>query len=192
MRLQLTPRNTKSVLLIACLGLPLPILALSADQNQPINIEADTADIDDKAGTTIYRGNVIVTQGSIRLTGDTVTVHSPERSLEKVTAEGKPAHFQQRPENKNEDMRAQSSNMEYLVGEEKLILLGDAHLWQGGDKISGNRIDYDIKADLGKATKGAGGGERVRVIIQPRSKAVTPTVPAGESPAPSNPAPVQP
>ncbi|MEO5703092.1 MAG: lipopolysaccharide transport periplasmic protein LptA [Gammaproteobacteria bacterium] len=178
MRLNLTLRHAKLLLLTACLQFSLSALALTADQNQPINIEADTADIDDKAGTTIYRGNVIVTQGSIRLTGGTVTIYSPGRTLEKVTAEGNPARFQQRPDNKNEDMRAQSRTMEYLIDTEKLILLGDAHLWQGEDKISGNRIDYDIKADIGKATKGAGSGERVKVIIQPRDKSGAPAVPA--------------
>lgn len=181
MRLNLTPQHAKLLLLITCLQAPLPAQALTADQSQPINIEADTADIDDKAGTTIYRGNVIVTQGTIRLSGDTVTIYSPGRTLQKVTAEGNPAHFQQRPDNKSEDMRAQSRTMEYLIDTEKLVLLNDAHLWQGGDKISGNRIDYDIKADVGKASKGAGAGERVKVIIQPRNN--KPAAPAAAPPA---------
>jgi lipopolysaccharide export system protein LptA len=191
MRLNPTSRNAKLFLLIVCLQLPLPALALTADQSQPINIEADTADINDQAGTTVYRGNVIVTQGSIRLSGDTVTVYSPGRTLQKVTAEGNPAHFQQRPDNKSEDMRAQSRTMEYLIDVEKLILLGDAHIWQDGDKISGNRIDYDIKADLGKATKGAGEGERVKVVIQPRDKTVVPAIPP-KNPATPDTAPGQP
>lgn len=190
MRLNLTPRHAKLLLLIVGLHMPWFAQALTADQSQPINIEADTADIDDRAGTTIYRGNVIVTQGSIRLTGDTVTVYSPGRTLQKVTAQGNPANFQQRPDNKSEDMRAQSRTMEYLIDAEKLILLEDAHLWQGGDKISGNRIDYDIKADLGKATRGAGADERVKVIIQPRDNPAA----SAASPPPATPdtKPVQP
>ncbi len=177
MHLKLKPRNVNLLLLLACLQLSWPALALTTDGSQPINIEADTADIDDKAGTTIYRGNVVVTQGSIRLTGDTVTIYSPGRTLQKVTAQGNPAHFQQRPENKDEDMRAESRTMEYLVDTEKLILLDEARLWQGKDAISGNRIDYDIKADVGKASRGAGADERVKVVIQPRNESV-PAAPA--------------
>lgn len=159
-------RKIDPFLLIACLLMPLPVLALSTDQEQPINIEADTADLDDNTGTSIYRGNVIVTQGSIRLTGDVVTVFSPQHTLEKVKAEGNPATFKQRPDAKDQDMRARSLQMEYFVDTEKLILLKKANLWQEGDEISGNRIDYDIKADLGRATKGE--NERVRVILQPK------------------------
>lgn len=172
MHLKRNPHSINLVLLISLL-LPLPALALNTDQDQPINIEADTADLDDNAGTTVYRGNVIVTQGSLRLTGDTVTVFSPDRSLKKVKAEGNPARFSQRPDNKNEDIRAQSRIMTYLIDDEKLVLRENAHLWQGKDEISGQRIDYDIKADVGRAVKGE--KERVKVIIQPRSK--TPSSP---------------
>lgn len=177
MRLKPSPHSINLCLLISLL-LPLPAVALNTDQDQPINIEADTADLDDNAGITVYRGNVIVTQGSLHLTGDTVTVFSPERNLKEVKAEGNPARFKQRPDNKNEDMRAQSRIMIYRVDEEKLVLLEDAHLWQGKDEISGNRIDYDIKADVGKAVKGE--KERVKVTIQPRSKTqpATPAQPA--------------
>lgn len=174
MRLKPSPRSINLLLLISLL-LPLSALALTTDQDQPINIEADTADLDDNAGTTIYRGNVIVTQGSLRLTGDTVTVFSPGRTLKKVIAEGNPARFRQRQDNKNEDMRAQSRIMTYLVDEEKLVLREDAHLWQGKDEISGNRIDYDLKTEIGKAIRGE--KERVKVIIQPRAK-TQPSTPA--------------
>lgn len=180
MRLKLNLHGINLLLSISLL-LPLPALALNTDKEQPIHIEADTADLDDNTGTTVYRGNVIVTQGSLHLTSDTVTVFSPGRDLKKIKAEGNPAHFRQRPNNKNEDMRAQSRIMTYLVDEDKLVLQEDAHLWQGTDEISGNRIDYDIKADLGKAIKG--GSERVKVVIQPRSKtqpstSATPAEPA--------------
>jgi len=50
------------------------VWALSTDKRQDIEIEADAAELDDLKGIVVYRGNVIVKQGSLRMTGDTMTV----------------------------------------------------------------------------------------------------------------------
>ncbi|MDX1519199.1 MAG: LptA/OstA family protein, partial [Gammaproteobacteria bacterium] len=49
--------------------------ALTTDKDQPIEIEADAAELDDRKNVTVYTGNVIVTQGSIRMTGEKMTVY---------------------------------------------------------------------------------------------------------------------
>ncbi|WVM87779.1 LptA/OstA family protein [Halopseudomonas pachastrellae] len=49
-------------------------LALPSDSSQPIRIQADSATLDDKRNTAVYTGNVIITQGSMRLTGGRVTL----------------------------------------------------------------------------------------------------------------------
>ena len=43
--------------------------ALSTDSNQPIRVQADSAELDDGKGVATYRGNVVITQGSLRVTG---------------------------------------------------------------------------------------------------------------------------
>ena len=48
-------------------------LALPSDSSQPIRIQADSATLDDKRNTAVYTGNVIITQGSMRLTGGRVS-----------------------------------------------------------------------------------------------------------------------
>ena len=40
--------------------------ALPSDSQQPINIQADSAEMDDKRGVAIYRGDVIITQGTLK------------------------------------------------------------------------------------------------------------------------------
>ena len=47
--------------------------ALPGDSNEPIEIEADFAELDDEKGETIYVGNV-VTQGSLRMTGEKLRI----------------------------------------------------------------------------------------------------------------------
>ncbi|MDL2424869.1 lipopolysaccharide transport periplasmic protein LptA, partial [Pseudomonas sp. BAgro211] len=48
--------------------------ALPTDREQPIRVQADSAELDDKQGVAVYRGDVVVTQGSMKLTGNTVTL----------------------------------------------------------------------------------------------------------------------
>lgn len=157
-----------------------PVHALSTDSQQPINIEADSVDIDNQQGISVYKGNVVMTQGSIRLSGDVVTVYSPNQVLQKAVAEGNPAKYKQRPDNKEEDMRAQAQRMEYFADTEKLILLEGAHVWQGKDEFSGNKIEYDTKRSIVQASKAPSGKERVQVIIQPQKKAPAATAPKAD------------
>jgi lipopolysaccharide export system protein LptA len=59
------------------------------DSNQPINIAADkvTADLNNK--TVIYTGNVVVTQGDIRMHADGMKVATAEGKADKIYADGK-------------------------------------------------------------------------------------------------------
>ena len=67
---------------------------LSTDSEQNIEIEADTAEMDDIENVTVYRGNVIVTQGSIKMTGHTMTVYFDEnRDMRLVIMNGTPAKY---------------------------------------------------------------------------------------------------
>ena len=75
-------RNNNHSANFLCASFILPIIILSmlfsptwADQpSQPIQISADNAQSISNLGQTIYRGNVIVEQGSLLLRGDMVTV----------------------------------------------------------------------------------------------------------------------
>ena len=48
--------------------------ALPNDSQQPIRIQADDAQLDDKNGVATYKGDVIITQGSMIVKGNTVTI----------------------------------------------------------------------------------------------------------------------
>ena len=42
--------------------------ALGSDRQQPIHIKADHITVNEKKGFSIYRGNVLMTQGTLRVT----------------------------------------------------------------------------------------------------------------------------
>ena len=179
-------RSTKGVLsallLWMSLTAPLPVSALSSDKQQPIHIEADSVVIDDAQGTAVYRGNVRYTQGSTHLEAEKVTVYSTDRQkVNKVVADGKPATFRQRPDGQEQDIRGQAGHIEYFAADERVILVNDAHLWQGKNEFAGSRIEYDTAKETVKARKAEDDEGRVQVIIQPRQQA--------DSPSPAAPAP---
>ena len=72
--------------------------ALPTDREQPIRVQADSAELDDKQGVAVYRGGVVITQGSLKITGDTVTItQTPQGDIDVFTAVGKPAYYEQKP-----------------------------------------------------------------------------------------------
>lgn len=144
---------------------------LSSDRDQPMRIEADRLDIDDAKGVSVYRGNVVVRQGTLELRADEIRAYRTpggRRALERIVANGKPANFKQRPDGAQEDVRGSAVQIEYYFTPERLILQGNARLQQAGDEFSSHRIEYEIDVQQVKAAQGAGGEERVRVTLQPR------------------------
>jgi lipopolysaccharide export system protein LptA len=59
--------NSLSIgLFLTLMALAPHVSALSSDKDQPVEIQADFAEMDDISGTTDYIGNVIVTQSGSR------------------------------------------------------------------------------------------------------------------------------
>jgi lipopolysaccharide export system protein LptA len=149
--------------------------ALSSDRKQVITVEADLAEADDARRVTVYKGSVIITQGSLRISGDTATVHyNRERDLTALVVVGKPAHFQQRVEGRLDYQQATAKRMEYHADKNLIILLGEARSWQGREQITGDRIVFDtvhnrVQADARAATK-TSGKPRVRITIVPKER----------------------
>ena len=142
--------------------------ALESDQDQPIELTADYADIDESRGLSIYKGDVDLQQGSMRLRADIVTVHHVDRKPERMVAEGQPVKFQQQSD--KGPVKGEARRAEYEVGTENLILIGDAVVVQGKDSMRSDRIIYDRVRSVVKAGAAAKGKERVRISIQPPAK----------------------
>ena len=162
-------------------------LALSTDREQPIEIEADSAEADDAKGLAIYKGDVVIVQGTLKITGDHVTIHyNKDGDFTKMVTLGSPAQFNQLPDGKQDTsanrQRAKASRMEYFKATDTIVLLGNAVYGQGGDQVAADRIDYDSRNSRMKARtmtaatkKGTPAASkekrgRVRITLQPKKK----------------------
>jgi lipopolysaccharide export system protein LptA len=141
--------------------------ALPDDKKQPINVSADKARKNSNQGLTIYEGNVIITQGSIRITGNAVTIYDEAGTVSKMIAKGSqntPAEFKQRPQPEGSDMVANGETIEYDINSEILLLLDNARLEQDGRITDSNKITYDMKTTVVNAGDTDG---RVIMVIPP-------------------------
>ena len=136
-------------------------LALPDDANQPISIVADSAIKDDKLGLTIYEGNVSITQGSLNILADKVTVFIVAEQVSKIVAIGKPASFKQQPNVDAKDVIAKADTIDYFILDKKITLTENALLNQGGSTLTGKVINYDLDDAKAKAEGG------VQVVMQP-------------------------
>lgn len=176
------PPGIPGLVLAACIALPsLAVHALSSDSEQPMYIEADRADIDDKQGVSVYTGNVKVTQGTFRLLADKLTVHIRNNEIQKAVAIGNPARYKQRPDGKDEDIEAEARQMEYYAAPERIVLIDKAVASQGGDEFRSDKIVYDIQKDIVNAGTGDS-GSRVHITLQPRNNKDTPEETVEEKP----------
>ena len=142
--------------------------ALDSDSMQPIELAADSVDFNEAEGLSIYKGDVDLRQGSIRLRGDLVTVYQDGLDPKKVVAEGRPVKFEQRID--KGQVKGEALRVEYEVNSENIILIGDAVLTQGKDSMRSDRIVYDRINSVVKAGAAAKGKQRVRITIQPPGK----------------------
>ncbi len=145
--------------------LPALATALQSDKDQPIYIEADSVDIDDRSGISIYKGNVELTQGSIIIKADKVTVTQRQNETDQIEAIGQPVTFQQDTEDGKGTIKGRAKKAEYSANSETIDMIGDAVLTQGQDTFKSDRITYDRARAVVKAGASAKGKERVKVTI---------------------------
>ena len=160
--------------------------ALPDDRDQPIHISADKALRDEKKGFTVYSGNVQMSQGSMELEADILTIYHVSDEADKIVAEGKPAKMRQQPELDKGVIHAHADVIEYFRSEERVHLQSNARIEQDGALVTGDVIDYFILEQLFEAESDP--DKRVEVIIPPSVPQETTNTPPAEQPAVAAPA----
>jgi lipopolysaccharide export system protein LptA len=159
---------------LLCAGLMLataPALALDNDASAPIEVEADRLDLDDRAGTAVYTGDVDIRQGSLRVTGDRVEIRrNAAGELSRATATGERAYIEQQPDPAEPVVRGWGRTIVYHVAERRVELIDRAELHQGGDTFDGGYLEYFLDRRVVQAraeAEGVEGRQRIRMTLQP-------------------------
>ncbi|MET4570752.1 lipopolysaccharide export system protein LptA [Rhodanobacter soli] len=186
---------------LAILGLGLamlqPALARKDDRQKPANIAAKSFDATQQANGVIhYKGNVLLTQGTLKATGALATAYlDADNSVTRVVITGTPAHIEQLDDSGNL-MQGDATAIDYDNVKQVAVLTGNASVKQKGrGEAQGDKLTYNTQTS--QMTGESSGDGMVHMTFQPKPKPATPaassSTPASTSPAPaqSSPAPAQ-
>lgn len=154
----------KSMVFTALLSTSLSSYALKGDTDQPINIDSGSQSLDMNSNDVTFSDNVVITQGSIKVTADKVTIIRQEGKKETLEASGSPVTFQQTLDN-GKPVNGKGNSVHYDLNSEFLTLVGNAELKQQGSFIKASKITYDVKKQQLKAN--SGNKSRVKTILIP-------------------------
>ncbi len=165
--------------LLAAVGVALlhggPVAAELADREKPVNIESDRLTVDDKKKESVFEGNVVLTQGSIVLRADRLTVRQDPEGFNHATAYGKQVYFRQKREGVDEYIEGNADRIEYDGKQDKVQLFTNAVVTKGPDEVKGDYISYDAVTEFyqvlggGKSAAGPGNPQgRVKAVLQPK------------------------
>ncbi|KAF1063198.1 lipopolysaccharide transport periplasmic protein LptA [Burkholderia gladioli] len=177
--------------------------AEKADQNKPINVEADNLTYDDLKQVTVATGNVVITKGTILIKGDRVEVRQDPQGYQYATATMAPgskkhASFRQKREGLDEYIDGDAERIDYDGKQDLTTLTRNATVrrLQGlttvSDTVHGSVITYDGQRDFYTAKGGndvAAPGNptgRVRAMLSPKNGGPAPLNGASATLAPSN------
>ncbi len=153
--------------------------ALPNDQEQPIRIQADDAQLDDKNGVATYKGDVIITQGSMKVTGNTVTItRTPAGDIDVVTSVGNLAYFEQlQTAGDTKPVQGYGVTIQYHASQNRVVLIDRAKVIDKDNNVTQgekNRLRHRQKklASAGRATgnKVTESRPRIDMVIQPKKK----------------------
>ena len=152
--------------------------ALPNDQEQPIRIQADDAQLDDKNGIATYKGDVIITQGSMKVTGNTVTItRTPAGDIDVVTSVGNLAYFEQlQTQGDTKPVQGYGVTIQYHASQNRVVLIDRAKVIDKDNNVTqGKKIVYDTEKKLASAGRATGNKvtesrPRIDMVIQPKPK----------------------
>ena len=157
-------------------GLSCPARAERADRDKPVNIESDRMNADDAQKTAVFEGRVVLTQGTLLIRADRLTVRQDREGFQFAIAVGRPAAFRQKREGLDEYIDGEAERIEYDGRADRVELFNSARVRRdGGDEVRGSTISYDSKTEYfsvqsAKDASPQSRDGRVRAVIMPKKK----------------------
>ncbi|MBT3197679.1 MAG: lipopolysaccharide transport periplasmic protein LptA [Gammaproteobacteria bacterium] len=156
----------KPLLLLLLFAVPGASHALSNDRDQPVEINADSAELREKEGYAIYTGTARMKRGSLEVDAEKIQLFFKEKKFSKAViygGEGHRAYFQQRPSAGEALIRGTANRIVYETSDNEIRLINKAVFCQNGTEQQGERMVYNTQTNIMKA-KG-----RTRIVFHPEN-----------------------
>lgn len=161
-----------AVLVTFCLPLFIAgnALALPEDASKQLDVASSYNDAFLDQGIFVYYGTeevpAKITQGTMEITGMEIRVELVDNKLDKATAIGNPASFQQQLVADQEPIHASGLTLVFDNKTQLLTIDEEAQLQQGGTKTDAYHFEFDLQTRRIRATQNPN-GEQVRMVIPP-------------------------
>jgi lipopolysaccharide export system protein LptA len=130
--------------------------------NAPIVIDADRMDASKKDGVVIFNGNVVAKQENSVQTADRMEVYLDDKGerVLRIVSTGNVKIV-------TEDCRTGTAKRaEYYDDDQRLLLIGDAKVWQDDNVVTGEEIEMFLADDRSTVRSGPQG--RVKSVFYPK------------------------
>ena len=176
---------------LAALLCPQPARAERADQDKPIQIEANRMTADEARRLTVFEGDVALNKGTLSVHANRIVVRQDADGFQHATATGEPARFRQKTDPRDGDpgvwVEAEAERIVLDDRNERIELFEKARVVRDKDEMRGDYIVLDQRSESFSVSGGKDGQQgRVQVIIQPKTQPATPP-PAETGPPPAAP-----
>ncbi|MDP2229072.1 MAG: lipopolysaccharide transport periplasmic protein LptA [Moraxellaceae bacterium] len=161
------------LLTVSTIFMAAPANALPTDRDQPLQVSADSATFDEKTGVAVYKGSVVIRQGSLEMRADEFVIKVNKKgAVESTTSRGNPARFQQTPDAQKSPVLAEADRIDYDLKNEIVTLTGKARLRQDGASFQGATISYNTARQQVEAKGDA--SNRVQLVLPPQPREARP------------------
>ncbi|MEI6897506.1 MAG: lipopolysaccharide transport periplasmic protein LptA [Psychromonas sp.] len=141
--------------------------SLESDYQQAINVSSVSQHVKMKSNTITFTTDVLLTQGSIKITANKLTVIRGEESNQEIMiAEGNTATFYQTQDD-GRPLHAQANEIHYDVANSKITLTGNAQVRQLDSKINASNIIYFLETEELIVKSDQNGQHRVKTVFLP-------------------------
>ncbi|MDF3982395.1 lipopolysaccharide transport periplasmic protein LptA [Luteibacter sp. PPL554] len=186
--------SAKAFLVVLGAGLlaSVPAFAKQSDRDQPVNVTSTSFDGTQQQpngkepGKVIWTGNVVLTQGTLKVTGNKATGYlDGDNQITRVVVDG--AATMQQQDEQNLWMRGKANNIDYKVDQDYAVLTGNAHVEKEVDpadrkklnQSNGDKLTYNTSNST--MTGESNGSAPVHMIFQPKQQpAAAPAAPAAQ------------
>ena len=160
---------TASLILLNSIMLTAPIFAEEKPNfEQEILISANRQAGDLKNKIASYIGDVVIKQGTLIITADSVKIYQEKVDEEVYIAKGKPAKLEHILADGSK-ISLQADEIKYEPAIHSIVISGNALLQQAGSEVKGSRITYNTLTEQLDAVGNQ--NEKTSTILQPKKKA---------------------
>ena len=131
-------------------------------RSDALNLEADSVEYDYGKGSSVYRGNVSVKQGTMRLTGETVEIFTEDGDPVRILVESELSTFSDILSGK--PFYVEAGRIDYDRHKRTIRLEGSVKMDYDGKTLHSERAMYDLNKHVIIAPKS---DKRIRLTIDP-------------------------